>query len=398
MIYYLMHADTPLVVINIDAGGHLTDVGKDCPYPELLPFRHRNTKNGLSRWWDERAVPASRHGMADFFRTRGYTGPQDYLVKNLGLSLTDQYWIYPIDSTLSWDRINLYENAFRSDQLEIHSDHPDDKVPAYTANSTLQGDIEKTWVIIDGIRMLIKGNTDYRSSESLNEVLASEIYRLQGYDNYTPYELIRIKGKDYDYGCSCQAFTSIEKEFISAYDLITSEPKANDVSYFEHFVQLAVDNGLNEDQLRHDLDMQILCDFVLSGYDRHLNNMGVIRDPKTLRFERMAPIFDSGGALFAGKEMPSTRRELLYVKTNSFASQESKLLSYVRDRRALDVSKLPSVEWVRNLYEKDSMQSEQRIRSVTFAYEQKVDILNEIQKGRDPFKEQFAVRRQVPER
>ena len=392
MLYYLMHTADPIVVINIDAAGHLTDVGKECLRPELMPLRHKSQKNGLSRWWEERAVPASRHGMAAFFEAQGYNGPRDYLVKNLGLSLTDQYWIYPIDSSLSWAKINLYENDFRAEQLEVSADHPSDSVPAYTANSTLQGDIEKTWVIINGIRTLIKGNTDYLSSESLNEVLASEIYRLQGYDNYTPYQLITIKDKEYDYGCACAAFTSLDKEFVSAYDLITSKQKANDVSYFEHFVNLAVKGGADEEQLRHDLDMQILGDFVLSGYDRHLNNTGLIRDPKTLRFKRLAPVFDSGGALFAGKELPSSRRPLLKVKTNSFASQEFKMLSYVRDKKALDIDKLPSREWVRKLYERDSQQSEQRIEAVLYAYTQKIDILNEIQKGRDPFKEQFAVR------
>ena len=397
MIYYLMHAGTPLAVINIDAAGHLTDVGRDLPEPDRMPLRYKNLKNGLSRWWEERAVPASRHGMTDFFIAQGYSGPLDYLVKNLGLSLTDQYWIYPIDAPLTWAKINLYENDFRADQIEISKDRPDEEIPAYTANSTLQGDIEKTWVIMNGIRTLIKGNTDHRSSESLNEVLASEIYRLQGYDNYTPYQLIKIDGKEYDFGCFCPAFTSLDKEFVSAYDLISSEPKANNVSYFEHFVRLAVKNGADEDQLRRDLDMQILCDFILSGYDRHLNNLGLLRDPKTLRFERLAPIFDSGGALFAGKELPTSRKELLHVKTNSFASQESKLLSYVRDKNTLDVSRLPSPEWVRSLYEKDSQQSTQRIQAIVTAYEQKAEILCDLQCGKDPFRERFAAGKGVTE-
>ena len=50
MIYYLMHAGTPLAVINIDAAGHLTDVGRDLPEPDRMPLRYKNLKNGLSRW------------------------------------------------------------------------------------------------------------------------------------------------------------------------------------------------------------------------------------------------------------------------------------------------------------------------------------------------------------
>ena len=389
MIYYLMHADKALTVINIDTQGHLTDVGKDCTDPERLPLRHRSSHHGLSRWWEERAVPVSRLGMQTFFETQGYDGPRDYLVKNLGLSLTDQYWIYPIDTSITWKKVNLYKNPFRPEQFELSSGDLSNSVPAYSANSTLQGDIEKTWVIINGIRTLIKGNTSDLSSESLNEILASEIYHLQGYDNYTSYELVHIKGKEYDYGCSCSAFTSLTKEFVPAYDIVTSETKPNEISYFEHFVRLAVKHGADEKQLRQDLDMQILCDFILSGYDRHLNNIGLLRDPKTLQFERLAPIFDSGGALFANREFPTSRKDLLRVKTNSFAAQEAKLLTYVTDKKALDISKLPSPERVRHLYEMDTRQSEQRIRAVVNAYEQKIDMLNDIQMGRNPFKEYF---------
>ena len=391
MIYYLMHADEPLAVIHVDASGRLTDVGRNCPDPERMPLRHRAAGDGLSRWWEERAVPLQRHGMEEFFMSHGYTGPRDYLVRNLGLSLNDQYWIRPIDSDLSWEKINLYENDFRAEQLEVLEQHFPDQIPAYTANSTLQGDIEKTWIIMDGVRTLVKGNSDDYSSESLNEVLASEIYRLQGFDHYTPYQLIRIKEKDYDYGCFCKAFTSVKKEFVSAYDLITSVKKPNDESLFEQFFRLAVTGGADEEQLRHDLDVMLLCDFVLSGYDRHLNNVGLIRDPKTLRFLRLAPVFDSGGALFAGRELPAARKDLLHVRTNSFARTESKLLSYVRDKNALDTSRLPSPGWVTDLYEKDSHQSARRIRAVQYAYEQKITILEEIQKGKDPFKSQYQV-------
>ena len=385
MLYYLMHADEPLTVLRIDDYGHLTKAGQIVPDPERMPLRHKALEKGLSRWWEERAVPFSRHGMAEFFEEHGYDGPEDYLVKNLGLSLTDQYWIRPIDSNLSWKSINLYENDFRAEQLDVSETHNTNTVPSYSANSTLQGDIEKTWAIMDGRRILVKGNTDDLSSESLNEVFASEIYRLQGYDNYTSYQLLKIKGKDYDFGCFCTSFTSLEREFISAYDLVTSVRKPNDISYFDHIVQLAVSGGAEEDQLHHDLDLMLLCDFILSGYDRHLNNVGLIRDPKTLRFIRMAPVFDSGGALFAGREMPSSRKELLQVKTNSFAASEQKLLTYVRNKKALDIDRLPLSDWVRKLYERDHRQSEKRVMAVLSAYEQKISILHMIQNGRDPF-------------
>ncbi|MBQ5756548.1 MAG: hypothetical protein IIV88_04750 [Erysipelotrichaceae bacterium] len=391
MIYYLMHANDPITAIDIDDSGNLMNIANTSINKELLPLKYRASPDGLRNWWKERAIPASRHGLTEFLIGNGYSGPLEYLKKNLGLSLTDHYWINPIDSQLTWKKINLFENDFVSDALETSAMPPSASVPVYSANSSLQGDIEKTWIIEDGVRKLIKGNTGDLSSESLNEVLAAEIYRLQEYDNYTPYELVRIKDKEYEFGCSCPAFTSLEKEFVPAYDLVTSEQKPNHLSWFEHFLQLAEKNGADRELLQHDVDVMLLCDYVLSGFDRHLNNLGILRDPKTLRFERLAPVFDSGGSLFAGRELPNTKKDLLRIRTNSFAANERKLLSYVEDKKAIDLNKLPSAEWVRELYRRDPLQSEKRINAVIKAYTWKIDLLGEIQKGRDPYKKDPAL-------
>ena len=44
--------------------------------------------------------------------------PADYLIQNLGLSLTDYYWMKPVGSHLKWKDVNLFENAFSGDALQ----------------------------------------------------------------------------------------------------------------------------------------------------------------------------------------------------------------------------------------------------------------------------------------
>ena len=227
MIYVLMHRNDPVIVVNIDSSGQMRDVSTHIYNRDLLPLRHQTETNGLVRWWKERAVPLSRHGIQQFMMERGFDGPEDYLVKNLGLSLSDTYWIKPADSNLSWTNINLYENDFRTDYFSYPQDGDERNMPAYSANSSLQGGVEKTWTIRNGDRVLIKGNSSARSSESLNEVLASELYRRQGYDNYVSYELVHIKDVEYQFGCVCKDFTSPAQELVTAYDLITSQKKQN---------------------------------------------------------------------------------------------------------------------------------------------------------------------------
>lgn len=105
--------------------------------------------------------------------------------------------------------VNLFVNEFHRDIL-IGEDETvkEDKVPHYTPNGSLQGSLEKSWTILDGKRGMIKGNRDQFSTESINEVIASKLYELQGFDAYAEYKLIKIHGREYDYGCYSKLFTS----------------------------------------------------------------------------------------------------------------------------------------------------------------------------------------------
>lgn len=65
----------------------------------------------------------------------------------------------------------------------------------YQLNSSLQGNLEKTWIIDNGERKLVKGNHDIYSSESINEVLISEVILAQGRE-CVKYSLIHIAEKN----------------------------------------------------------------------------------------------------------------------------------------------------------------------------------------------------------
>ena len=47
----------------------------------------------------------------------------------------------------------------------------------------------------------------------------------------------------------------------------------------------------------------LLIDFLVMNIDRHLGNFGVIRNVETLKWEKLAPIFDTGEALNCDKEI-----------------------------------------------------------------------------------------------
>lgn len=142
-------------------------------------------------------------------------------------------------------------------------------------------------------------------------------------------------------------------------------------------------HGIDEAALRADMEYQIMTDFILSNRDRHLSNISILRDADTLQFLRMAPIYDSGKSLFVNAGIPVSEKELLRIQTNSFASSELKLLSYVKDRSLVDVSRLPGAEYIKEMYQMDSQVEEKRIDLICKGYEMKIDKFRDFQLGHD---------------
>lgn len=394
--YTIMRKDNPVTTAEFTEDGTMVRYDMDMADPALAPLQSKNAANWLQQWWKDRSIPISQGKVAVMLKEKGLLGPEDYLVRNLGVSLTDYYWIKPENSELTWQDVSLYQNPFRDDLFSQSSDQ-NQAVPTLTPNSSLQGQLEKTWMINDaGERILVKGNRDNLSSESINEVIASELHRLQGFDNFVPYYLIHIEGRDYDYGCFSKQFTSEKLELVSAYAVVTSSPQRNDTSSYEHFIKVCSSHGMDEAVLRAALEYQIMTDFILSGRDRHLSNVSILRDADTLQFVKMAPIYDSGKSLFVNANIPISEKELLSIQTNSFASSELKLLKYVKDRSLVDVCRLPGPEYIKEMYCLDSQMEEKRIDLICQGYERKIEQFRDFQLGHDLHKVTIPVNARKP--
>ena len=395
--FYLMRKNEIITLVQFNENGDMTAFSKNIPESskDLAPLAyHSTTDTWLIQWWANRTIPLTRDQLATFLKAKGFSTAGQYLVQNLGLSLTDYYWIKPIDSSLTWEKVNLYDNPFHEDVFLSRKEPESDGIPRYTPNGSLQGNIEKTWTISEGKRYLIKGNQSTLSTESINEVIASRMHELQGYDNYTDYKLIHIKDKQYKFGCIAEAFTSQHLELISALDIITSEPLGNK-SYRSQFIEISKKYGIDEEQLIKDIDYQIMCDFVMTNYDRHLTNIGVLRDADTLKFIRMAPIYDSGNSMFAKIGVPKDIKALQKIEINSFTKKESAQLKLVHDRTLLDLNKLPSADYIRDMYHKDDYISDSYVKERILWYERKIDMLDKWQHGKDLYSIQKDMQNQL---
>ncbi len=377
-LYSLMHRDDPVCAISIDTvSGAILRVSKPVS-PELLPLGGSIDSAMLKKWWQRRAVPVGQGKIQRILEQMGIATPQEYLVKNLGLSLTDHYWIKPLDMELGWTDINLFTNDFRDPvgdmQFGLKLDAIQD-LPAnvFSPSSSTQGDLIKRWIIVDGKRCLLKGNLGGNSQESLNEIVATMLHQKQGKVPYVSYSTMRL-GDNQQIYCFCESFTSNEIELIPAIDIVESKKEDNAVSMYEHFIHVCTKHGMDEGTVRSFLEYQTLADFVLTNTDRHLNNFGVLRNANTLEFIGMAPIFDSGNSMFWQNPRLPEYSDLTDIAVNSFRNTEKRMLQLVRNKDVLDFSKLPTEEELRAIYGMDELIP--NVDSILLGYWKKIKLLD----------------------
>ncbi len=383
MKYTLMRKDNCLATVEIGNTGLIKVYEVEENKKELLPLcQTKDITNELRKWWNDRAIPLTQCGIQNNFKPNGAALPSEYLQKNLGLSLTDYYWVNPIDSNLTWSQVSLFRNDFNTKKNFEKEESEEGK---FSPNASLLGNLEKYWNIDkSGKRVLIKGNSDKLSREAINEVIVSEINRLQGYDNYVTYNLLDVDNRIYKLACSCEDFSDEDNEFISAISVIESKKKRNEINYLEHFKNICEEHGMDRGQLQYDLDYMLFMDFIISNTDRHWNNFGIIRDAKTLKFKRLAPIFDSGNSFFVKEVVPRSLKEITGIEINSIKKTEKQQLELIEDKTIIDMSKIPSGSFVSEQYRRDEIMNEQGkelINAIAEAYEKKIKIAQNVQQG-----------------
>lgn len=384
-----MHRDDIAAIAEIEeVTGSITKISAS-KETDLLPLGGNLSADDLKKWWKRRAVPIGQGNIEKILESRGIATPQTFLMQNLGLSLSDHYWMKPIESEFRWGDVNLYENVFRDEigDLQIKETYSDNQKiqlkgkTTFYPSSSLQGELRKKWVISGGERYLIKGNYGVSCQQSVNEIIATMIHQKQNKVPYTEYQLceINIAGR-VGVGCICKNFSTPHLEFIPAYDVVSSVKKSNDISEYEHFIAVCSAHGMEEEKVRSFLEYQILTDFVMTNTDRHFNNFGVLRDSHTLKFVSMAPIFDSGNSMFWDCPRRPKIDNLLNVKVNSFRKKETDLLAGVTDFHLLDISKLPSEQEVGRLLEKDTFIKDS-VECILQGYRRKAELLEKVQHG-----------------
>lgn len=313
--YLLMNKNTPVLEFDYDLEVHavmkILEV-HDARYapPSTVDQKGNVTKKALNAWWKGRAIPASRNQIQQVLDCLDLDSTLALAEKNFGLSLSDRYWINDTAAPQQWKDINFFDNNF-TDDLGIltlgqqSSGHPNLMSP----NSTLGGDLNKKWKIVNGERILLKTGSALFRQEVQNEVAATVLHQqLLEKEDYVPYFLHQEGRSTYS---ACKNMLGENEELITAYDVLCNKKKPSSMNDYQFLLSVYQELGLkNAEEM---LTKMFVCDYILANEDRHWRNFGVIRNVETLEYTRVAPIFDSGTCLWCRAEMLELPSDYSYV-------------------------------------------------------------------------------------
>lgn len=373
--YALMHKNIPCGVLLIDSDTQVLESFANINR-EFAPFFGNADTRLMRKWWEARAIPASRDSVNELLRQAGYTTTKEYLVKNLALSLTDTYWIRPVDAEVTWEDVNLHTHTFAGERISYHNQ------TSYDPNATLGGQMDKYWDLSETPPVLVK--TAYRAygQQAVNEAFATELHRRQK-SNIPFVEYSIRKAPDNGTQSLCPAFTTESVELVSAMEVLDAKKIPKQDSLYDAYISICADYGLDEKLMREFMDYQTLTDFVISNTDEHLMNFGILRDTETMKCIAPAPIFDSGNSMFYGDSgiHQMTRREILDQKITGIYDREEKILRRVSNRAIVKTDLLPDPAEVERFYVEHGI-PEQKAGVIAGNYATKLAMLSGFQKGK----------------
>lgn len=394
-LFILKHKDLDVAMMKMDVRTGMIEYILSVYLPEELPAGCAPDGTGLGEWWNLRAIPDSRKGIRQVLSRLSEETSQSLMLSSYGLSLTDHYWVQPVGSELYWKDLNFYENDFTDELGDILTDSERDRsasdgISKLSPSVSVNGDMKKKWIIRDGGRYLLKVNPNCHSQQAVNEVIAGKLHERLGWKNYVSYEVgtIHITGRKYP--CSLSPmFTSVETEFVSAYQIVAAYKVPNDVSLYEALIRQAVSLGADEKEVRAFLEYMILTDFILTNTDRHLNNFGFIYDPRQHRLSGMAPLFDTGNSLFYDYDVIPHGGNLLDIPVNSFSKREADQLHYVKSDAGVKLERLVHFpEEAEALLREYTDMTDERAAETARTIEEKIEYLNLFFQGKKIWKKE----------
>lgn len=382
MQYILMNKNTPLCRLAIDTDDHyivedILEVYNTAAFPIGVDIiGNKPQKKSLAKWWAGRSIPGSRIG-AENFEQRYNIKLQSLPFKNYGLSLSDQYWIKPVNEDIKWAEINFFHNKFSLDvsSMLLNASYESAQLDFMSPDSTSDGMLPKKWVrsAADNKLYLYKAGSGPFEQEPFNELIASKIFDLLNAAPYVKYKIVHEDGR---YFSVCENFIDENTELVTAANMmLTQSPLLlNAENKYDFLLQCC--QKFNVPRVKEALDVMLAVDYIICNTDRHYGNFGFVRDVNTLQFVGTAPIYDSGTSLWN-----KNKKSDIGVKfaARAFANNHDDAAKLITYFELLDLSALRDVDAiVYDVLSKNENLDKDRISLVAQAVKNQVNKLQKI--------------------
>ncbi len=305
---YEIHSANSLVALWTD--NSLKIINKShCPL-YLLNF------SDLYSWLETRAIDSHRANSRLLKKALRLTQKDDIntvLFVN-AVTITDNYWVKPVGSDLTYEDVKFTKNYFSSLALSgninafNNSSHLRN---LHTPELTNIGSFEKCWKLIN--------NRWYICKSATREEMFSELFIYHFGKNLNMNMAVYERKNN----------TVISEDFTNGAS-VNFEPANSFMGDNENYGD--VYNKLTElcPQAVPDYIKMIFLDTIVSNPDRHTMNFGLIRDTQTGDLLSLAPVFDHNMALISrGYPKKASDKDLLISLFNDFIKSHTECKKYL---------------------------------------------------------------------
>ena len=390
--YSLMHKDITVLEGAIDESTGLFTQIDEVVTPKHLPpdvlyldWQKEETINltHINRWWTKRGMPDNRDGLVPFMGFLREVQKNRLQLLNLGLSLSDAYWIRRVGDYSKWSEVNFFTRPFSMDigkAMFGTLSKSRDEIDLFSPDLSTNGWLKKTWRLKNDIRYLVKAGSYPNMQEPINEILATKLLETLNFIPFVHYSLAQIKGAAC---CACRNFLDENTEYVPAALIYKTEPRPEGVSIYSHLLERCRAFGITG--MEDFLDRMLQVDFILANSDRHLGNFGFLRDANTLEFLGPAPLFDNGTALWnndAGSKIMSSMN-----LARPFDSLHEDQIRYVNHFHITPQMLADIPELFEEIMVMKSTLSRARIKSIRQALKENIASFNRIVEKAEPDKQ-----------
>lgn len=282
----------------------------------MLPMYIELTGNVL-KWLETRAIDSHRANSRLLKKALRLTERDDIgsVLSVNAVTITDNYWIKPIDSDLTYTDVRFNNDYFAN--LALTGNYDSFNRAANSKNSrtpelTNTGSFEKCWKLIDGEWWMYK--------KANHEEMFSELFIYQfGIElGFNMAEYKRGKG-------------IIKTKDFTDNAAVNFEPAFNFMNDNEDYI--ATINALRDlcPNCIGDYVKMIFLDTICANPDRHTFNFGILRDTETGDVLGLAPNFDNNMALISRGYPKNIKRknDVLVRLFNELLEYDSSLKQYI---------------------------------------------------------------------